>query len=257
MILHHKRVLITRPRTRAQEFSSALILEGAVPIVFPVTEILPLQSYSELDHALKNLDQYDWLILTSVHGVEAFISRLTTLGIQHIPEQLRVAAVGKKTRLSLAKNNIHTSYVPSQFTSRAITEGIGEIADKRFLLLQSNLSDPELGNLLRQGQAHVDEVIAYQNIPASICQSDMDALKVGVDIITFTSPSSVKGLVNAGHKHGFDVLSLPSKPIIACIGPVTAQAVKDAGLNIDVVAEEHTIEGIIQSVKSYQREIIK
>jgi len=257
MILRHKRVLITRPRMRAQEFSSALILEGAVPVIFPVTEILPLQSYSELDLALKNLDQYDWLVLTSVHGVEAFISRLTTLGIQHIPEQVHVAAVGKKTMSSLAKNNIRTTYVPSQFTSQAIAHGIGEIADKRFLLLQSNLSDPELADSLRQGQGHVDEVTTYRNIPATICQSDVDVLKAGVDIITFTSPSSVKGLVNAGRKHGFDVLSLPSKPIVACIGPITARAVMDAGLIADVVAEEHTIEGIIQSLKSYQREFIK
>ena len=76
MNLIDKRILITRPRAQADELAKALIAQGAQPIFFPVIEIVPPNDFSDLDHALQNLDQYDWLILTSIHGVDAFFKRL-------------------------------------------------------------------------------------------------------------------------------------------------------------------------------------
>jgi uroporphyrinogen III methyltransferase / synthase len=252
MILDGKRILITRPRARSREFAAALTLEGAVPIVFPVMEIIPLQDYSDLDRALRNLKQYDWLVLTSVHGVEAFISRLSALKISALPPQVRVAAVGRKTRLSLARNNIETRYVPSQFSATAIAEGMERLTGKKILLLQSDLAGLELKILLESKGARVDALSAYRNIPAASSAADIEVLHSGLDVITFTSPSAVKGLMRTAREHAVDISRLPGMPLFACIGPITARTMLDAGLSVQVEAAEHTIEGMILALKKYK-----
>src|SRR5688572_33111714 len=97
MNLIGKKVLITRPRAQAAEFAEALIAKGAIPVIFPVIEIIPVDDFSVLDKSLQNLDQYDWLVLTSIHAMEAFFQRLEVLEIKSVPPQLRVAAVGART----------------------------------------------------------------------------------------------------------------------------------------------------------------
>src|SRR5688572_10673775 len=103
MDLTRKRMLITRPRAQAGEFARALSNEGAEPIFFPMIEIAALEDPSALDRALSRLDVYDWLVLTSVHGVDALFARMRVVGVNHLPSHIRVAAVGPKTaaRLSL------------------------------------------------------------------------------------------------------------------------------------------------------------
>jgi uroporphyrinogen III methyltransferase/synthase len=249
MKLINKRIIITRPRERAGEFAELLTAEGAIPIFFPVIQISPLSDTSHLDSALRNIANYDWLILTSVHAVEAVFNRLQTLELA-TPNHLRIAAVGTQTEASLAKYGIKTDFIPTEYTAESIAGGLGmDISSKRVLLPQSNLSRHTLTTSLRSAGAHVDEVVAYHTLKAQPEPEAIQSLRSGVDIITFASPSSVNGFVDVLNENNFDIHNLSNNPLIACIGQVTALAARDAGLQVNIEAKEHTIKGLVEAMK--------
>ena len=249
MNLTNKRILITRPRAQAAEFANALIEAGAQPIFFPVIEIVPLSDFSALDSALLKLDTYDWLILTSVHGVDTFFKRLDTLGIKHVPEGLRVAAIGPKTASCLLQHDVIAHFVPTEYIAEAIPPGLGEdISGKRFLLPQSDLARPDLASEIRSAGGLVDEVVAYRTVPSQPDISGINALRVSVDIITFTSPSAVHNFFTIVRNIELDPINLPGTPFFACIGPVTKKAAEEMGFCNLVVANEHTTAGLIETI---------
>lgn len=249
MNLIGKRVLVTRARAQAEEFAKALVAEGARPVFFPVIEIIPPDNFSDLDRALRNLDQYDWLILTSVHGVDAFFKRLKVLGIEQIPLQLRTAAVGSKTAQCLSAHGISPAHVPDEYIPESILAGLGEnIQGKRFLLPQSELARTGLAIEIRSTGGIVDEVVAYRNVKGQPDISGINALKSGVDIITFTSPSTVWNFVDIVRKNRLDPLNLPGAPLFACIGPITKKAAEEAGFVNLVAAEKYTTDGLVEAI---------
>jgi uroporphyrinogen III methyltransferase/synthase len=249
MNLVGKRVLITRARAQAEEFAKALIAEGARPVFFPVIEIIPPDDFSDLDCALRNLDQYDWLVLTSVHGVDAFFKRLEVLAIEQIPLQLRMAAVGSRTAQCLSEHGISLDHVPDKYIPEAILSGLGEnIHGKRFLLPRSDLARTVLAIEIRSAGGIVDEVVAYRNIKGQPDISGINALRSGVDIITFTSPSTVWNFVDIVRKNGLDPLNLSGAPLFACIGPITKKAAEEAGFVNLVAAEKYTTDGLVEVI---------
>ena len=249
MNLTNKRILITRPGAQAEEFANALIAAGARPIFFPVIEIMPLNDFSDLDSALLKIHTYDWLILTSVHGVDAFFKRLDTLGIKHVPEGLHVAAIGSKTASCLSQHGVTAHFVPTEYIAEAIPPGLGEdISGKRFLFPHSDLARTDLVNEIRSAGGLVDEVVAYRTVACQPDISGMNALRMGVEIITFTSPSAVHNFVAIVRNNGLDPINLPGTPLFACIGPITKKAAEEMGLCDLVVANEHTTAGLIEAI---------
>ena len=250
MNLTHKRILITRPRAQAKEFANALIMERAHPIFFPVIEITPLSDFAVLDAVLQSLGQYNWLILTSVQAANVFFKRLKVLGINQIPQHLRVAAIGARTALGLAEHGLTADFVPNKYIAEAILPGLGQdISGKRFLLPQSDLAREILAQEIRSTGGIVDEVVAYHTVPAQPQPSALGALRAGIDVVTFASPSSVKGFFGVLCKNGLDIHRLPGNPLIACIGPVTSAAAREVGLPVNVEAREHTITGLVAALK--------
>ena len=249
MKLTGKRVLITRPRAQAEEFASALIAEGAHPIFFPVIQIIPPDDFSALDFAIRNLGQYDWLILTSVHGGEGFFKRLEALGIKRISAHIRVAAVGSRTARCLSERGVWVDHVPDEYIPEAMLPGLGKnIYGKRFLLPQSNLARTALADKIRSAGGRVTEVVAYRNVISEPDVSEINELRAGVDMITFTSPSTVRNFIAVVRKNGFDPLNLPGKPLLACIGPITKKAAEEAGYSCSAVANEYTTTGLIEAL---------
>jgi uroporphyrinogen-III synthase len=259
MNLIGKRILVTRPRKQAEEFAAALLAEGAQPIIFPVIQITPPDNYSVFDFALQHLEDFDWLILTSVHGVEAFFQRLVALGIKYIPPSLHVAAVGSKTAQNLSAYGAWIDFVPDEYLPEAILPGLGKnLYGKRFLFPQSNLARTVLADKIRSAGGLVTEVIAYRTIASEPDSSELDELRAGVDVVTFTSPSTVRNFVNIVQKNGLDPFDLPGNPLIACIGPVTKEAAEEAGLVNLVTASEYTTAGLIEALtKSEFSQLIK
>jgi len=249
MNLTNKRVLITRPRAQAEGFARALRAAGAEPIFFPVIEIVPPDDYSALDFAIRNLEGYDWLVFTSVHGVEAFFKRLEALDIKKIPPRLHVAAVGSRTARFLSEHGLWTDRIPDEFIAEAMLPDFGNnIYGKRFLLPQSNLARTVLANEIRSAGGLVTEVVAYRNRLSEPTVSEIGALRAGVDIVTFTSPSTVRNFIAVLERHGFDIPNLPGNPIFACIGPTTKQAAEEAGLSNLIVSNEYTTAGLIETL---------
>ncbi len=247
MKLINKRILITRPRARAHEFAAALIADGATPVFFSVIEIIPVGDFSILDRALQSLDQYDWLVLTSIHAVDAFFQRHAVLEIKSIPPELRMAVVGARTAQALSAHGMKADHMPQEYTAEGMLFGLKEdIHGKRFLLPQSNLADKTLADGIRLAGGIVDEVIAYQNVTASLDVHGLEELRAGVDVVTFASPSAVRNFIELVHENGLDPFNLPGRPLIACIGPVTKKAAEKAGFGNVVVAKEYTTAGLVE-----------
>jgi uroporphyrinogen-III synthase len=225
---------------------------GAVPIVFPTISIVPLNDYSDLDAALQNLSRYDWVIFTSINGVKNVVTRLQALGIPAASlNSCHVAVVGPATEALLRKQGIDIALRPDEYVAEDLIAGIlkhGPVAGKRFLLLRVDVARAVLRDRLVAAGAIVDEVHVYRT---TIGQPDAAAyaeLRAGVDIITFTSSSTVKNFFTL---LGDEALSIASKAIIACIGPITAQTASEMGLHVDVVAEEYTVSGLMAALKHY------
>ena len=249
MNLTDKRVVITRPRKQADAFAAALIAEGARPIFFPVIKIIPPDEFSAFDFALQSLEQFDWLILTSIHGVEAFFKQLEVFRIKQIPPNLRVAAVGSKTARCLCEYGILVDYIPNEYIPEAILPGLGNnIYGKRFLFPQSNLARTVLADRIRAAGGLVTEVVAYQNVASEPESAAMEELRAGVDVVTFTSPSTVQSFVTTVQKNGIDPFSLSGNPLFACIGPITKRAAEEIGLVNLVTASEYTTTGLIEAL---------
>jgi uroporphyrinogen-III synthase len=241
--LSGRRVVVTRPEDQAEGLCSRLRALGAEPVVFPVIAIAPPEPGGPLDQALARLSSYDWLIFTSVNGVDCFWERLTTLaaGPDQVPAA-KVAAIGPATAAALRQRGVRVSLMPAEYRAEAILDEIGDVAGQTVLLPRADIARPALADGLRAKGAQVDEVPAYRTVPSTPAAAAFDALRAGVDVITFTSSSTVHNFVaqTAGLSYG--------DPLVACIGPVTAATARGLGLRVDVVAREYTIEGLVKAL---------
>jgi len=250
MDLTGKRILITRPRTQAGDFAAALHAAGAVPVLFPVIEISPLEDPSALDQALQKLEGYQWMVLTSVNGVEAVWKRLAALGIDTLPAELRIAAIGPKTAEALRARGAEPHFVPDEYVAEAILPGLGELRGRRVLLPRAELARPALAQAIRLAGGVADEIAAYRTLPSRPDPQGLEALRSGVDVVTFTSSSTVRNFAALVRGAGLDPLALPGNPSFACIGPITAAVAREEGFPVRLEAEEYTTDGLIRALQS-------
>ena len=113
-----KRILVTRPREQADGFIDGLKAAGFEPICFPVIQIRPMEDNTQLDQALKNLDKYEWIVFTSVNGVDVVFNRLPA--DVHFPH---TAAIGPKTANALRCHGVEPDYVPEEYVAESILPG--------------------------------------------------------------------------------------------------------------------------------------
>ena len=122
------KVLITRPRSQADDFAERLREAGFEPIYFPVIEIRPIENNTELEKAIKNLEKYDWVVFTSVNAVPPTVSPHFLQKWGECPEGTRgvkVAAIGPKTADALRKHNIEPDFIPDEYVGEAILSRLG------------------------------------------------------------------------------------------------------------------------------------
>ena len=249
--LQGKRIVVTRAQEQASNFSEALTALGATPLLIPTIRVDALPDLSALDVALQQLAAFDWLILTSVNGVAILAERLTQLAIPNSAWQgVQVAAVGSATAEALRAQGILPTFVPEQYVAEAIIDGLGNVAGQRILLPQAAIARETLAERLVAAGALVDAIPIYQTSAADLDGDALQALGKGVDVITFTSSSTVRNLVTAltaatGSTPHFE------RETIACIGPVTAETARELGLHVDVVATEHTVPGLVTALTAH------
>ena len=257
------KVLITRPRNQADAFADALTEAGFEPVFFPVIEIRPFEENVALDRAIEKLNCYDWIVFTSVNGVDAFFSCLeiaadtqshgehnNSLSRRDSVARIKVAAIGPKTASALESRGVTPDFIPEEYIAEAILPGLGDLRGRWVLLPRAEIARKALPEAIVQAGGVAHEIAVYQTIPAEPDPDGLAALKSGVEAVTFTSPSTVENFIEIVRRAGLDPLHLPGKPKVACIGPITQKAATDAGY-VDVsVAEEYTAEGIVKLLLS-------
>jgi uroporphyrinogen-III synthase len=246
-VLEGKRILVTRALHQASKLSDALCALGAEPVEVPVLEIRPPADPAPLDRALRALDSYDWLILTSANAVRSiawsnFLNKIANL---------KVAAVGEATAAAARQAGLPVALVPETYVAEALVESlVGQSAGKKILLVRAKNARNVIPDALRATGATVDVVDAYRNVmPAAAPKLLHAALGKGMDAAIFTSSSSVTHLADAARAAG---IRFPFAGVSAIsIGPITSQTLRELGWRPAAEASKSDIPGLVASVREY------
>ncbi len=257
--LSGRTVVITRALQQAGEFVSELELYGARVIVCPTIEIAEPETYDRLDEALNHLYGYDWLVFTSVNGVNYFLSRLQKTGHElHEIDDLRVCAIGEATAEKLREAHLHVDIVPHEFKAEGVfaalaqfVGGYDELRGLNFLIPRAAVARDFLPRALEEAGARVDVVAAYRTVlPKDLNRGRIGAMLAGgADCIAFTSSSTVTNLAKL-----FDTQDLSAAlngVTVACIGDITAQTALEHGLKVKIQPEQFTIPALACAIADY------
>lgn len=241
------RVVVTRTRQQASELSGALRSAGAQPIEVPLIEIVdPTDGGAGLRAAVDGLraHRYDWVVSTSPNGARRLLAAL------HDARDFagcRVAAIGPGTAAALAGGNVRADLVPGRYVAEGLLDDFPSppSGGGRVLLARAAEARDVLPDGLRAAGWEVDVVEAYRTVAVDVDDAARAAV-CSADAITFTSSSTVDHFVA-----GFGAGAAP--PVVACIGPVTAQAARRSGLEVNVEATEHTIAGLLAALVDHAK----
>jgi uroporphyrinogen III methyltransferase/synthase len=252
--LFGKKIVVTRPEEQAQGLARMLSELGAWVQLFPTIKVIPPRSWGGIDKAITGLSRYDWVLFTSVNGVEFFFQRLSSAkkDARHL-SGIQIGVIGPATGDALKQAGLIPDLLPEKYSAEGIVEALEElkIAGKRFLLPRPALARDFLPKKITSLGATVDVVEAYQTV---LPEYDDDRLEGFVqegpfDMITFTSPSTVDNLLHLlKGKLAEEGISAAK---IACIGPITAQRAAEKGLDVTIVPDSYTIEGLFDAIVRY------
>jgi len=250
--LFGKGIVITRPEDQAGEFAALLLEEGARVIRFLTIEVAPPESWDGVDWAIDGIESYHWVIFTSANGVRSFFSRLQERerDVRDL-KGLGICTIGPATARAVEERGLRVDIVPAEYISEGIVSAFKgrNLKGKKILLPRAEVARDVVPEGLKKLGAAVDVVTVYRTVRSGYKKSDlqplMDAGKV--DVITFTSPSTV---INFKLIMGKDV-RLPEKIKIACLGPVTAAAAKKQGFSVDILQAHYTIPGMVRALADY------
>lgn len=255
-----KKVAVTRSRTQASALTELLAVKGADVFEFPTIEIAPPASYAELDAALSGLDTYNWVVFTSVNGVESAFARLAEVGKDaRAFGSARVAAIGPATADELRTYGIVADIVPSEYKAEGVIDALfeaGVSSGDRVLIPRAAKAREVLPETLREKGIEVNVVNAYETILAKNTPVDelIESLKAGeIDVITFTSSSTVDNFVAVlkEARGTEDIASLLEGVTLASIGPITSKTAAGHELAIAFEAEEYTIKGLVDAIEKH------
>ncbi|QFT90082.1 uroporphyrinogen-III synthase [Bacillus sp. THAF10] len=240
--LANKRILITRSKEQASNFSRFVQDLGGTAVEVPLIQFQPPQDQQKRSREIKeSLSDFEWLVFTSVNGVKYFFD------LYNGPISNKIAAVGKRTRAALLELGLEVSLMPEKFSAEDLLDSFAQLEATSAIVVQGNLARPLLRDELKDLGYNVKQIVVYENTPHILTEQEQRAVKeLRVDLYTFTSPSTV---------HNF--LKLFGAPIgpVAAIGPITKQALEAEGISVDICPDEYTIPGLVQEmVKYFHRE---
>jgi uroporphyrinogen III methyltransferase/synthase len=248
--LFGKRILITRQKAQAEDFVKLIEDAGAIPVEFPVIETVPPDSWDALDNSIKMLDRYKWIIFTSANSVRFFIERLKFNGkdIREL-KGIKICAIGPKTASSVESLGVKVDSMPEEYIAEGVIKEMLKIGVKgeKMLLPRAEVARDILPEELRKMEAEVDVVDAYKTVkPAARVKEIKELFKKGeIDVITFTSSSTVKNFISYFDDNEKGMIK---DVIIASIGPITVKTVEEFGFKSAIVADEYTIEGFVEKI---------
>ena len=252
-------VVITRAQNQAEEFATELERYGAEVILCPTIEIRELESYERLDEAIEHLYGYDWLIFTSVNGVEHFFKRLKARDRNASDlDEINVCAIGEATAARLRDLHAHVDVIPDEFKAEGVfaalerfVGGRDELKSLNVLIPRASVARDYLPRALEQAGARVDVVPAYRtSVPENLDRGRVAAMLSGSgDCIAFTSSSTVRNLARL-----FDTQDLSQAlngVVIACIGDITATTAAEYGLRVEIQPQQFTIPALARAIADH------
>jgi len=244
------RILVGRARHQAGSLSMHLRALGASVIEIPFIEIRKPQSFAPLDAALKNLKTFDWLILTSVNGVEALWQRMRR---QRVPrsrlKHLQIAAIGPATKKAIVRHGLKVKMVPEEYVAESVVKGLRDkVNGMRVLLVRAKVARDVIPDELRAAGATVDVVEAYETVVPEKSRTRLRALMKSArrpHIVAFTSSSTVR---NFADLLGPDQIAGLKDVKYASIGPVTSATLRQLNFPVAIEAKEFTMGGLIRAI---------
>ena len=257
-------MLVGRTRHQASVLSTGLRKLGATVLEIPFIEIRRPRSFRRLDAALRNLEGYDWLILTSVNGVEAMWERLDKLRLtKKIFKHLSVAAIGPATRKAIEQRGGKVDVVPKEYVAESVVRSLRRrVKGKRVLLVRAKVARDVIPRELHKAGAQVDVVEAYETV---VPQASRKRLRDVVasprrrpHVVTFTSSSTVRNFVEllGGYRSAVRTVKAvrgqecPRHIQLASIGSITSSTLREFGLSVDIEAAEFTIPALVKAISA-------
>jgi uroporphyrinogen III methyltransferase/synthase len=253
--LFGRRIVVTRSREQAPELVELLEERGAEAIQAPTMRIAPPEDTEALDRACAMAGSYDWIVFTSANAVDSFMARLLAIGDIRDLKGVRLCAVGPSTAERVSRHGIRVDAVPDDHRAEALADALkdaGDLRGLRFLLPRADIGREVLTEELRNAGAEVAEVIAYRTLLASGADRDGDhdvyrmLLDRQIDAVTFTSASTVRNFAQIfGKEQAADLLSAT---VVASIGPVTAEAAQQLGIQTTVMPKRYTVPDLVDAL---------
>jgi uroporphyrinogen III methyltransferase/synthase len=253
--LFGRRVLVTRAREQAGELSSLLIEQGAEPVECPTIRIAPPESWRELDEAIAGLSRCQWLVFTSVNGVQPFMDRLQRKGLDgRAVAGLRLCCIGPRTAEALAAYGLRADLVPSEYQAEGLIDAMktAGVKGQRVLIPRAAVAREVLPEQLRELGADVQVVTAYRTVLPDIEAGRLKDLlkKQALHVLTFASSSTVRNFCGLFSSQD-EMRRLTGGAVVACIGPITAKTAREEGLAVAITAVENTIPALVEAIVRY------
>ena len=252
--LFSKNIVVTRARAQASKLTSLLESYGANVIEFPVIKIKPPSSFEEIDREIESINKYKWIIFTSQNGVKAFMERLYISGKDvRILGGIKICAIGRETGKELKKSGIIADYVPEKFIGEELVKNFPSFPPGTEILIpRAKIARETIPEKLKKSGAKVTVLTAYETVMEENKGEDLKNISKDIDVITFTSSSTVTNFIEKIHKLNINKEDF-SNTVFAAIGPVTAKTAEKHGLKIEIMAEEYTIKGLVEAILDYYK----
>jgi len=249
-----KRIVITRAAAQSEALVRELIVRGASPVVLPLVSFAEPQDSAPLDAAIAEIQQFDWMMLTSAQAVRAVIKRgeELKLSLNHAENKLQIACVGPVTTEEARRAGLRVEYVAETHTGAALAEELGKrLKGAKVFLPRSDRANPDLPPALKRHGALVTEVIAYRTLrPTAIDERNLRQVADGAaDAVLFFSPSAVQHFAELFG--GQQLRALQDKLAITAVGPVTANALREAGVQRTVLAGDTTATAVVEALEKH------
>jgi uroporphyrinogen III methyltransferase/synthase len=250
-----RRIVVTRAREQASGLVQRLTEYGAECIQCPTIQVGPPPDWAGLDRAIETVDQYRWIVFTSVNGVDYFFRRLFENGLDvRALGHIKTAAIGPATADRLRAWGLKSDIIPESYRAESVVEAFSAtpVKGSRILLPRAMEARSVLPVELTRMGAMVDEVTAYETRQAENSAADLIArlTEGSIDMVTFTSSSTVKNFHRLLPPDRVDRLMKGIS--VASIGPITSQTARDLGLSVTIEADTYTVPGLIQAILNHQ-----
>ncbi len=251
--LFAKHILVTRARHQSSDLSNQLREAGARVSEIPTVEIGPPRSFKKLDQALSEICAFEWILFTSVNGVEAFFERLHSKKLDsRALANAKIAVIGPMTGERLAKFGLMPDVVAADYRAEGLLKKLPArlVKHKQILIARAQSAREILPQTLKERGAIVVVAPVYQTVaPASSRQELVELLKQDLpELLTFASSSMVENLVKLLARSP-KLLKQVQKIPAACIGPITAQSAKRLGFKVAVQPKQYTIAALVKAIK--------